>query len=279
MSGAEQTPRTALRIEEGLLEAQRLLPPPAARPELRRWALRDPANLLIFAVALAAGIGRGQGWLALAAVVGEICWLVAAPSIPSVRRMLEDRDERARAAREKERRAAALAGLSAGDRARLESLLDLRATLAARAGAAEAPRGDILLAALAKVDALLGLCALEARRAAELREYLEGLDTEQIERDRRRLEREGGGAESAASEQVLQRQARARAAEAGLQASRNRIAELEGALRSAASERGTDGPAPSLAELLAGVDAVAAATEPASTPGSWSGLMQRTPHS
>ena len=270
------TPRTAARIEEGLLEAQRLLPPPPSRPRLRRYAWRDPANLLIFAVTLAAGVGRGQWWLALGAVAGEVGWLAAAPWIPAVRRRLEERDQRERAAREKERRVAALAGLSAGDRARLESLLDLRAALAPRAVAAEAPRGDVLLAALAKVDALLGLCALEARRSAELREYLEGLDPEQIERDRRRVERQAESGEPAAAEQLLQRAARARAAEAGLEASRARVAELEGALRAAASPPDS-GVAPSLADLLAGVDAIAAATEPAANPGSWSRLMQRTP--
>jgi len=271
------TPRTAARIEEGLLEAQRLLPPPS-RPQLRRYAWRDPANLLIFAVTLAAGVGRGQWWLALAAVAGEVGWLAAAPWIPAVRRRLEERDQRERAAREKERRVAALAGLSAGDRARLESLLDLRAALAARAVAAEAPRGDVLLAALAKVDALLGLCALEARRSAELREYLAGLDPEQIERDRRRVERDfaGGGGDRTAEEQVRQREARARAAEVGLDASRARVAELEGALRAAASPPDAGGT-PSLADLLDGVDAIAASTEPGATHGSWSRLMQRTP--
>src|SRR5436190_21292482 len=106
------TPRTAARVEEGLLEAQRLLPPPQSRPELRRFAWRDPANLLIFTVALAAGVGRGQWWLALAAVAGEIAWLVGAPWIPAVRRRLEERDQRERATREKERRVAVLAGLS-----------------------------------------------------------------------------------------------------------------------------------------------------------------------
>ena len=131
---------------------------------------------------------------------------------------------------------------------------------------------------MAKVDALLGLCALEARRSAELREYLEGIDPDQIERDRQRLERAAAGSEGdrAAAEQVQQREARARAAEAGLAASRTRIAELEGALRGAASPP-ESGAVPSLADLLAGVDAVAAATEPAATTASWNRLMQRTP--
>ncbi len=296
MDANAPTTHAAARIEDGLREVHRLLPPTPARPDLRRWALRDPTSLLIFAVAFAAGIGRGQWPLAVAALLGEGLWLLCAPWIPAARRGLLARDAGDRAEREKERRAGVFSGLSAGDRARLEALLDLRLALADRATVASSAPGDALLAALAKVDVLLGLCALEARRAAELQEYLRELDPEQIDRDRRRLERQAsaesesstdaaGGADAGAPqpsavaglELIRQRQSRARAARAGLEASRTRIAELEGALRAAASAPGDGTVDPPLADLLAGVEAVVAATLPEAPAGSWNALMQRTP--
>jgi hypothetical protein len=128
------------------------------------------------------------------------------------------------------------------------------------------------------VDVLLGLCGLEARRGVELRGFVGGLDGEQIARDRHRLEREtAAGADPAALEQVRQREARLREAEAGLASSRRRLDELEAALRSTASAPSAGAPEPSLAELLDGVDAVAAASEPQAVRPAWSALMQRTP--
>lgn len=270
---------SAARVEEGLAEAARVLPPASSRSRpYVRLAFRDPSNLLIFALALAAGLGQGL-WVFSAAVVGaEVAWLLLAPRLAATKRGLDARFEAESAAREKERRAALLQELSPGNRARIESLIDLRQSLLRRATGEtdSALASDGWLDALSKTDALFGLCVLEARRSARLEAYLNELDPEQIARDLRRL----GSAGSASDlELARQRQARVREGQTALAASDERLVQLENALRAVASAPlPRDGEQTPLGELLSGVDALVQAQHPQSeTSGSWTTLMQRTP--
>lgn len=268
---------SAARVEEGLAEAARVLPPAPSRlrPYLR-LAFLDPSNLLILGLALAAGLGRGLWAFSAAVILAEALWLILAPRLAASRRALDARFESQSAAGEKQRRAALLQDLSAGNRARVESLIDLRQSLLRRATSATGAASDGLLDALSKCDALFGLCVLEARRSARLKTYLAELDPEQIARDLRRLSSAGGESDL---ELARQRQARAREGQSALAASEERLAQLENALRAVASPAlAGEGEQTPLGELLSGVDALVQAKHPqGETTGSWTALMHRTP--
>ncbi|MEO8503636.1 MAG: hypothetical protein ABI609_07045 [Acidobacteriota bacterium] len=270
---------SAARVEEGLAEAARVLPSSlSAHRPYRRLAFMDSTNLLIFAVALAAGVGKGLWRFTAGVLVAEALWLALASRIGATRRGLDARFAAESAVKERQRRNELLGELSTADRARIEALIDLRQGLARRATASGADAGtsDRMLDALGQTDALFGLGVLEARRSARLKTYLRELDPEQIERDLRRLADAG---DTASLELARQRQARAREGQTAFDASRERVMLLENALRAVASREPTEAPQPPIGDLLSGVDALVQAKHPLSeSPGSWRSLMNATPN-
>ena len=159
------------------------------RPYLR-MAFFNPYNLSLLGGALAAAVLTANPVLAVAALGLEAIWLLNAPDSKRLRHILWDpRFASLRRSIEAAERAQRMAGLAAGPKARVESLVARREEIQHLAGANPSFTGDLLRGELVKTEKLVDAFVEMALTCERYESYLASIDEDQLERDRARYER------------------------------------------------------------------------------------------
>ncbi len=159
------------------------------RPYLK-MAFANPYNLSLLTGGLAAALLTANPILALGALGVEALWLLHAPDSRRLRALLWDprfeRLKRALAAKERARR---MAGLSDTERARVGAIVERQEEI--RRLAAENPSfaADMLQEELAKTDRLVDAFVEMALTCDRYVSYLRAVDSDGLDRDRKRFEK------------------------------------------------------------------------------------------
>jgi hypothetical protein len=170
---------TARDLTEGALEK---------RPYLR-MAFSNPYNLSLFGGMLAAAGLTLNPVLAVAACGLEALWLLHAPDNARLKHLLWDpKFAKIKEALDATDRAQRLQGVSADERARVETLVRKQREIRAQAGKNPSFTGELLKTELVKTDRLVGAFVDMTVTCARYHEYLESVDLNGLERDRRRYE-------------------------------------------------------------------------------------------
>jgi hypothetical protein len=162
---------------------------PAEKPPYLKLAFANPYNLSLFAGTLALSVLTLNPILALAALGAEGLWLLYAPDSPTLRRLLWDRQfERERLRLEEQARAARLAAMPQRDRARCSQLIGKQQEINRLASENPSFAGDLLRNELAKASRLVDSFIELALTCGRYETYLQGVDVDSLERDRRSYE-------------------------------------------------------------------------------------------
>ena len=170
---------TARDFAEGALEK---------RPYLK-MAFSNPYNLSLFGGMLAAAGLTLNPVLAVAACGLEALWLLHAPDNARLKHLLWDpKFARIKEALDSADRVQRLAGVSADERARVETLVRKQREIRAQAAKNPSFTGELLKTELVKTDRLVGAFVDMTVTCARYHEYLESVDLNGLEKDRRRYE-------------------------------------------------------------------------------------------
>jgi hypothetical protein len=158
------------------------------RPYLK-MAFANPYNLSLFGGALAAAGLTLNPILALAACGAEALWLLHAPDNARLKHLLWDpRFAKVKEALDAQERAQRLAGVSADERARVEALVRKQRDIKAQAARNPSFTGELLKNELVKTERLVAAFVDMTVTCARYHEYLESVDLNGLERERRRYE-------------------------------------------------------------------------------------------
>ncbi|HKC23142.1 MAG TPA: hypothetical protein VKF32_00280, partial [Thermoanaerobaculia bacterium] len=158
------------------------------RPYLK-MAFANPYNISLFGGLLAAAGITLNPVLALAACGAEALWLLHAPDSKRLRHLLWDpRFSKVKEALDAQERAQRLAGVSADERARVDTLVRKQRDIRAQAAKNPSFTGELLKNELVKTDRLVSAFVDMTVTCARYHEYLESVDLGALERDRRRYE-------------------------------------------------------------------------------------------
>jgi hypothetical protein len=160
------------------------------RPYLK-MAFANPYNLSLFGGLLAAAGLTLNPVLAVAAFALEALWLLHAPESRRLQHVLWDpRFEKLRETLEAQDRAQRLASVDPEERARVDSLIQRQKEIRALARSNRAFTADLLQGELVKTDRLVSAFIDMTVTCARYHQYLESVELDQLERDRRRYEAE-----------------------------------------------------------------------------------------
>jgi hypothetical protein len=158
------------------------------RPYLK-MAFANPYNLSLFGGLLAAAGLTLNPVLAVAACGLEALWLLHAPDSKRLRHLLWDpKFSKVREALEAAERQQRLAGVSADERARVETLVRKQREIRGLAAKNPSFTGELLKNELVKTDRLVGAFVDMTVTCARYHEYLESVDLGGLEKERRRFE-------------------------------------------------------------------------------------------
>jgi hypothetical protein len=158
------------------------------RPYLK-MAFSNPYNLSLFGGLLAAAGLTLNPVLAVAACGLEALWLLHAPDNARLKHLLWDpRFAKLKEALDAADRVQRLAGVSADERARVETLVRKQREIRAQAAKNPSFTGELLKTELIKTDRLVGAFVDMTVTCARYHEYLESVDLNGLEKDRRRYE-------------------------------------------------------------------------------------------
>lgn len=159
------------------------------KPSYLKYAFANPYNLSLFLGTLAAGAITMNPLLVLAGMGLEAIWLLHAPESKLLRRTLWDPQfEKLRRAYEEQQRAKRVQSLGEGERERVETLAARQEEIHRLAALNPSFTGELLRSELAKTDRLVGSFVDLALTCARYEAYLDSIDLNELERDRRRWE-------------------------------------------------------------------------------------------
>lgn len=191
---ASATPASAVR--EAVSEAARSAVQKAVfekRPYLK-MAFSNPYNLSLLVGALAASVITLNPVLALGALGLEALWLLHGPESSRLRHLLWDpRLEKLRKIMEAAERAERLKGVGDAERQRVEALVARQEEIRRLAAQNPSFTGDLLRNELVKTDRLVDAFVEMAITCARYERYLESVDLDALEKDRRRYEAQARG--------------------------------------------------------------------------------------
>ena len=152
-------------------------------------AFANPYNLTLLAGGLAASALTLNPLLAVITVGLEILWVVNAPGSKKLQQWLWDPEfETEERAKEEAARAERLKHLDEGDRNRVLDLLARQHEIHALAAQNPSFTGELLRTELTKTDRLVEAFIEMANTCTRYEAYLESIDLNELERDRRRWE-------------------------------------------------------------------------------------------
>lgn len=183
-------------MKEGISDTARQLARGAVldRSPYLKMAFTNPYNLSLFFGALAAAGITLNPVLAIAALGLEGLWLLHAPDSKRLRHLLWDpRFEKLRKAIEAQERAARLATVGDAERQRVDALVARQEEIRRLAAQNPSFTGDLLRSELVKTDRLVDAFVEMAVTCARYEAYLDSVDTDALEKDRRRYEQSSKG--------------------------------------------------------------------------------------
>lgn len=167
-------------------------PPGKAAPEkpsYLKYAFANSYNLSLFLGTVTAGAITMNPLLVLAGLGLEALWLLHAPESRLLRRLLWDPQfEKLRRAYEQQQRAERVQSLGAEERERVETLASRQQEIQRLASQNPSFTGELLRSELAKTDRLVDSFVDLAVNCARYEAYLDSIDLDEVERDRRRWE-------------------------------------------------------------------------------------------
>ncbi|HEX5856132.1 MAG TPA: hypothetical protein VFZ57_10985 [Thermoanaerobaculia bacterium] len=210
--GTIETPKTPVKaapktapaaaaptVQEGITDAARSVAKGLVldRSPYLKMAFTNPYNLSLFAGALAAAGLTLNPVLAVVALGLEGLWLLHAPDNSRLKHLLWDpKFEKLRKAIQAQEREARLGSVGNEERGRVDALVARQEEI--RRLAAENPSftGDLLRNELVKTDRLVDAFVEMAVTCARYEAYLGSIDTDALEKDRRRYEQSSRGGEA-----------------------------------------------------------------------------------
>lgn len=156
------------------------------RPPYFRFAFANPYNLSLLGGALAAAAITFNPVVAIAAVGLEALWLLHAPDSKSLRKLLWDPQfEKMRRSLDERARQERIQVLAQDDQRRVFDLMGRRVQIEQLAAQNPSFTGDLLRAEVAKADQLVDSFIDMAQTCSRYERYLDSVDADQLERDRR----------------------------------------------------------------------------------------------
>lgn len=156
------------------------------RPYLK-MAFGNPYNLSLFAGTLAAAGLTLNPVLALVAVGAEALWLLHAPESKRLRKILWDpRFEKIRLVFEQQERERRMVGLPDEERARVNGLVERQQAINQLASQNPSFTGELLRTELVKTHKLVDAFLEMALTCNRYEQYLQGVDLDDLERNRQR---------------------------------------------------------------------------------------------
>lgn len=210
--GTVETPKTPVKtapktvpvqaapsVQEGISDAARQFARGAVfdkNPYLK-MAFTNPYNLSLFAGALAAAGITLNPVLAVVVLGLEGLWLLHAPDSKRLKHLLWDpRFEKLRSALQAQERAQRLAPVGDEERQRVNALVARQEEIRRLAAQNPSFTGDLLRNELVKTDRLVDAFVEMAVTCARYEAYLGSIDTDALEKDRRRYEQAAKGGEA-----------------------------------------------------------------------------------
>ncbi|HEY0078182.1 MAG TPA: hypothetical protein VGB73_06020 [Pyrinomonadaceae bacterium] len=161
------------------------------RPYLK-YAFANPYNLSLLLGALAASVVTLNPFIAIAALGLEGLWLLHGPESKFLRRVLWDpKFEKVRQALERQALEERIKTLQGRDRERVESLVAKQHDIQRLAAQNPSFTGELLRGELQKTGRLVDAFIDMAVTCGRYEEYLNSVDTQELEADRRRWEKMG----------------------------------------------------------------------------------------
>lgn len=162
---------------------------PAEKPPYVKLAFANPYNLSLLGGALAMSVLTLNPVIALAALGAEGLWLLHAPDSRLFRRVLWDPQfERYRASIDQQARAARMMSMPPRDRGRCNDLIAKQQDINRLASENPSFAGDLLRNELAKTSQLVESFIELAVTCGRYENYLQNVDVDSLERDRRGYE-------------------------------------------------------------------------------------------
>jgi hypothetical protein len=196
----ERPAQAAPSVREGLDDAARQFAKGAVydRNPYLKMAFTNPYNLSLFTGALAAAGLTLNPVLAVVALGLEGLWLLHAPDNERLKHLLWDpkfeKLKNALQAQERERR---LANVGDDERRRVDALVARQEEIRRLAAQNPSFTGDLLRGELVKTDRLVDAFVEMAVTCARYESYLSSIDTDVLEKDRKRYEQAARGADAA----------------------------------------------------------------------------------
>jgi len=193
-------PAAAPTVRDGISDAARQIARGTVldRSPYLKMAFTNPYNLSLFAGALAAAGITLNPILAIVALGLEGLWLLHAPDSKRLKHLLWDpRFEKLRSALQAQERAARLGTVGEEERARVDTLVARQEEIRRLAAQNPSFTGDLLRGELVKTDRLVDAFVEMAVTCARYESYLGSIDTDALEKDRRRYEQASKGSEPA----------------------------------------------------------------------------------
>jgi hypothetical protein len=211
--GTAETPKTPVKIapktppataaptvQEGVSDAARSVAKGLVldRNPYLKMAFTNPYNLSLFTGALAAAGLTLNPVLAVVALGLEGLWLLHAPDNARLKHLLWDpKFEKLRKAMEAQDRAQRLVGVADDDRRRVDALVARQDEIRRLAAQNPSFTGELLRNELVKTDRLVSAFVEMAVTCSRYEAYLASIDTDALEKDRRRYEQLAHGGEPA----------------------------------------------------------------------------------
>ncbi len=202
--GTVETPKTPVKaapriapasaaptVQEGITDAARSVAKGLVldRSPYLKMAFTNPYNLSLFGGALAAAGLTLNPVLAVVALGLEGLWLLHAPDSSRLKHLLWDpRFEKLQKAMRAEERAQRLATVGEDERRRVNTLVARQEEIRRLAAQNPSFTGDLLRNELVKTDRLVDAFVEMAVTCARYEAYLGSIDTDALEKDRRRYE-------------------------------------------------------------------------------------------
>jgi hypothetical protein len=211
--GTVETPKTPVKaapktapaaatptVQEGITDAARQIVRGTVldRSPYLKMAFTNPYNLSLFTGALAAAGITLNPVLAVVALGLEGLWLLHAPDNSRLKHLLWDpKFEKLQKAIQAEERAARLGTVGNEERERVNALVARQEEIRRLAAQNPSFTGDLLRNELVKTDRLVDAFVEMAVTCARYEAYLGSIDTDVLEKDRRRYEQAARGGEPA----------------------------------------------------------------------------------
>jgi len=211
--GTIETPRTPVKaalktapaegapsVQEGIGDAARQFAKGAVldRNPYLKMAFTNPYNLSLFTGALAAAGLTLNPVLAVVALGLEGLWLLHAPDNERLKHILWDpKFEKLKSALQAQERARRLTNVGDDERQRVNALVARQEEIRRLAAQNPSFTGDLLRSELVKTDRLVDAFVDMAVTCARYESYLGSIDTDALDKDRRRYEQSSKGGDAA----------------------------------------------------------------------------------